>query len=40
MLYREIIVCYTITQNKTTLYDQKVEIFNVKPGGIYCNRWT
>jgi len=24
----------TIIQNKTTLYDQKVEICNVKPGGI------
>jgi len=42
MLYREIIaVCSEIhTKQINTLYGQKVEFFNVKPGGIYSNHWA
>jgi len=42
MLYREIIdVCSQIhTKHMNTLCGQNVEFVNVKPAGIYCNRWA
>ena len=42
MLYREIIaVCSEIrTKHINTLWGQKVELLNVKPGGTYSDHWT
>jgi len=42
MLYREIIaVCSQIhTKHINTLCGQNVELLNVKPSGIYSNRWS
>ena len=42
MLYREIIaICSELrTEHINTVCGQKVEFFNVKPGGTYRNHWT
>jgi hypothetical protein len=42
MLYREVIaVCSEIhTKHVNRLCGQNVEFVNVKPGGIYSNRWA
>ena len=42
MLYMEIIVvCSQIhTKHTNTLCGQKVELLNVKPGGIYSDHWA
>jgi hypothetical protein len=42
MLYREIItLCSQIhTEHVNTLCGLNVELLNVKPGGIYSDRWT
>ena len=42
MLYREIIaVCSEIyTKRKNELCGQKIDCWNVEPGGTYSNHWT
>jgi len=42
MLYREIIAVYSEIHTKhiNTLCGQKVELLNVKSGGIYTNHWV
>jgi hypothetical protein len=42
MLYREIIAVFSEIRTKhiNTLCGQKVELLNVKPGGIYSNHWA
>jgi len=42
MLYREIIaVCSEIlTEHINTLWGQKVDFLNVKPGGTYSDHWA